>query len=68
MLFMREGHVGRPDHQRHEPVAESAHQRRHEHEEDHDQAVRRDHDVEQMRVAGEDLEARMRQLGAHRDG
>ncbi len=39
VVHAREGHVGRADHQRHEPLPEPADHRRHHHEEDHDQAV-----------------------------
>ena len=39
VVHAREGHVGRADHQRHEPVAEPADHRRHDHEEDHEQPV-----------------------------
>src|SRR3546814_6167509 len=40
VVHPRECHVGRADHQRHEPVAEAADHRRHHHEEDHDEPVR----------------------------
>jgi hypothetical protein len=52
------------DHQRHEPVAEAADQRRHDHEEHHDQPVRGDEHVEGMR-AGEHLHAGVLQLEPH---
>ncbi|KAK0329289.1 hypothetical protein LTR94_037417, partial [Friedmanniomyces endolithicus] len=45
VVHPREGHVRRPDHDRNEPVAETANHGRHDHEEDHDQGVRRDHGV-----------------------
>jgi hypothetical protein len=41
VVHARERHVRRADHQRHEPVAEAADHGRHDHEEDHDQRVRR---------------------------
>ena len=40
VVHARKRHVGRADHQRNHPVAETADHRRHHHEEDHDQAVR----------------------------
>ncbi len=51
IVHARERHVGRADHDRHHPVAEAADQRRHEHEEDHDEAVRADDDIVGHRVA-----------------
>ena len=57
VVHPREGHVGRADHQRHEPVAEAADQRRHHHEEHHDEAVAGHEDVEGLRV-GEDTAGR----------
>ena len=59
----RERHVGRPDHQRHHPVAEAADQRRHDEEKDHGQAVRGDQHIEHVVIAAEDLVARHHQLG-----
>ena len=68
VVHARERHVGCPDHQRHDPVAEPADHRRHDHEEDHDQAVRGGEHIVDVRavLAGEDLNARMHQL--HPDG
>ena len=60
----REGHVRRADHQRHHPIAVPADHRRHQREEDHDQAVIADEHVEDFRIA-ENLQARIHQLGAH---
>ena len=48
VIHPRKGHVGRADHQRHEPVAESADHRGHDHEEHHDQAVRGNQHVPHM--------------------
>ena len=83
VVHAREGHVRRADHDRHHPVGEAADQRRHDHEEDHDQAVRGGEDVVHV-LAGvergiafeavdhrgqavEDLDARLLQLHAHDD-
>ena len=66
IVHARERHVGRADHQRHEPVAEAADHRRHHHEEDHDQAVRGHEHVVGMGIV-EDLDARIHQFGADRD-
>jgi len=63
----RKGHVRRADHDRHHPVGETADQRRHDHEEDHDQAVTSGEDVIKLRIA-EDLQAGLLELHAHRDG
>ena len=46
VVHARERHVGRADHERHEPVAEAADQGRHHHEEHHDEAVAGHEDVE----------------------
>ena len=48
VVHAREGHVRRADHDRHEPVAEAADHRRHDHEEHHDQAVRGDQHVPEV--------------------
>ncbi len=53
VVHARERHVGRPDHDRHEPVAEASDHRRHHHEEDHDQAVRGGEHVVFMRAREE---------------
>ncbi len=45
IVHARERHVGRADHQRHEPVAKTANHRGHDHEEDHEQAVAGDKHV-----------------------
>ena len=66
VVHARERHVGRADHQRHEPVAEAADHRRHHHEEDHDQAVRGHEHVVGMGLV-ENLDAGIHQLGADRD-
>ena len=66
VVHARERHVGRPDHQRHEPVAEAADEGRHDEEEHHDQAVAGDDHVEGLRI-GEDLQPRLLQLHAHQD-
>jgi hypothetical protein len=70
VVHARKGHVGRADHQRHEPVAEPADQRRHDDEEHHDQAVRRDDGVPQVTVRRavrtvEVLDAGLQQFEAH---
>ena len=65
VVHARERHVRRADHQRHDPVAEAADQRRHDHEEDHDQPVRGGEHVELMAVV-EHLHAGELQL--HADG
>ncbi len=62
VIHAREGHVGRPDHQRHEPIAEAADHGRHDHEEDHDQPVRGDEDIIHV-LAGVDGGARFRAVG-----
>ena len=46
VVHSRERHVGRADHERHEPVAEAADEGRHHHEEHHDEAVAGHEDVE----------------------
>ena len=66
VVHARERHVGRADHQRHEPVAEAADHRRHHHEEDHDQAVRGHEHVVGMGLV-EDLDAGIHQLDADHD-
>ena len=62
VVHARERHVGRADHEGHEPVAETADQGRHHHEEDHDEAVAGDEDVVSSagsrRSAGRAAEAR----------
>ena len=63
----REGHVRRADHQRDEPVAEAADQRRHDREEDHDQAVRRDDGVPLLGPTLRCVLPGMLQLRAHDD-
>jgi hypothetical protein len=45
VVHARERHVRRADHDRHQVVGETADQRRHDHEEDHDQAVAGREDV-----------------------
>ncbi|TPV97890.1 MAG: hypothetical protein USCAAHI_02677 [Beijerinckiaceae bacterium] len=45
IVHAREGHVRRPDHDRDEPIPEAADQRGHDHEKDHDQAMRGDSDI-----------------------
>ena len=45
VVHARERHVGRADHEGHEPVAEAADQRRHHHEEHHDEAMAGDEHV-----------------------
>ena len=84
MLFMRGNAMsGAPIIKRHEPIAETADQRRHDHEEDHDQAVRGDEHVvhvlrrvgrlrgicmiENARQCRENFDARIGELGAHGD-
>ncbi len=52
VVHARERHVRRADHQRHDPVAETADHRRHHHEEDHDEAVRGREHIEGMGVRG----------------
>ena len=52
--------------QRHEPVAEAADHRRHDHEEHHDEAVARDEHVVHVAV-GEILQPRLLQLEPHGD-
>ncbi len=64
IVHPREGHVRRADHQRHEIVAETPDQRRHDHEEDHDQAVIGDHDI--VEVLGV-LDVAADKLGQHTD-
>ena len=66
VVHARERHVGRADHQRHEPVAEAADHRRHHHEEDHDQAVRGGEHVVFVRRR-EKLQAGILQLQADGD-
>ena len=66
VVHARERHVRRADHQRHEPVPEAADHGRHDHEEDHDDAVARHEDVVGMGI-GEDLHARLLQLEPHAD-
>ena len=84
VVHAREGHVGRADHQRHEPVAEAADHGRHDHEEDHEQAVAGDEHVvhvlalvergisrraiDHLGQAGENLDAGLGQFHAHHDG
>ena len=46
VVHARERHVRRPDHQRHQPVAEAADHGRHDHEEHHDQAMAGDEHVD----------------------
>ncbi|KAF1854768.1 hypothetical protein Lal_00013172 [Lupinus albus] len=79
VVHAREGHVRRADHDRNEPVAEAADDRRHDHEEHHDQAVRGDQHVPQVELlveagilfaqeagdGAEILDARLGQFGAH---
>ncbi len=60
----RKRHVGCADHHRHEPVAEATDQRRHEHEKDHDQPVRGDKHVVDLRI-GEELQAGLVQFQPH---
>ena len=62
----RKGHVGRADHQRHEPVAEPSEGRRHDREEHHHQPVRGDDDVVGLMI-GDEVVVGMQQLRAHRD-
>ncbi len=45
VVHARERHIRRADHDRHHPVGKAADQRRHDHEEDHDQGVGRREDV-----------------------
>ncbi len=59
-----ERHIRRADHQRDKPIAEAADHRRHDHEENHDQAMSRDKDVIDSLV-GEILEARLREFETH---
>jgi len=80
IVHPREGHVRRADHQRHEPVAEAADHRRHDHEEDHDQGVGGDHHVvavlagldqaelRQQAAVAEHLDARLGQFPADQAG
>ena len=62
IVHPRERHIWRTDHQRYDPVAEAADHRRHDHEEDHDQAVRRYQHVEHVIVAAEDTVPRLGQF------
>ncbi len=55
VVHPREGHVRRPDLQRHEVVAEAAEERGNDHEEHHQNAVGRDRHVPQVAVRGADL-------------
>ncbi len=84
VVHAREGHVRRADHQRDEPIAETADEGRHDDEEDHRQAMHRDEHVievlgvirrhvrrctvKEPREQGEHLKSRFLQFGAHRDG
>ncbi len=74
IIHARKRHIRRTDHQRHEPVAETADHRRHDHEEDHDQRMSRDNDVEQLRIitllgiTGQPLNARILQFHTHVNG
>ena len=67
IVHAREGHIRRANHQRHEPVAESADDGRHHHEEHHDEAVTRHEHIVGLRI-GEILKARLLELETHRDG
>ena len=60
----RKRHIRRTDHDRHKPIAEAANQRRHDHEEHHDQTMGRDHGIPGLAI-GKDLQARLLQLNAH---
>ena len=66
IVHARERHVGRPDHQRHHPIAEAPDQGRHHHEKDHDEAVRRGEHIVGVRI-GKDLQAGLLQLHPHAD-
>ena len=66
VVHARKRHVGRSDHQRHDPVAEPTDHRRHHHEEDHDQAMRRGEHIVRLGVV-ENLQARVLQLQPDRD-
>jgi hypothetical protein len=67
VVHARERHIRRPDHQRHQPVAEAADHGGHDHEEHHDQAVAGHEDVKGVRFL-EHLQAGIHQLGAHHHG
>jgi hypothetical protein len=84
VVHPREGHVRRTDHDRNEPVAEAPDHGRHDHEEDHQQAVCGDEHIEHV-LAGiqrqtfvnavhhlgktmEILDSRLLQFHAHEDG
>ena len=64
IVHSRKRHVGRADHDRNKPVAETADQSRHDHEKDHDQAVGRGEHVPDMPVF-HILNAGLHQLHAH---
>ena len=66
VVHARERHIRRADHQRHKPVPKTADHRRHHHEEDHDQAVRRDEHIIGVGFV-EDLHAGIHQLDADHD-
>ena len=66
-LFMRGKAMSGAPYQRHHPVAEPSHRRRHDHEENHDQTMGGDEHVEHFGVA-EDLQTRTHQLKAHAHG
>ena len=67
VVHARERHVGGPDHQRHDPVAEAPYQRRHDHEEHHDEAVGGDQHIVELEVVDE-LDAGHRQFQADKPG
>jgi hypothetical protein len=64
VVHARERHIGRADHQWHEPVTKSADEGRHDREKDHDEGVPSDDDVIGVAI-GKDLQAGLLQLHAH---
>ena len=66
IVHTRERHIGRADHQRHEPVAIAADNRGHNNEEHHDETMTRDEHVIGLRVR-EILQAGFCELKAHHD-
>ena len=67
IVHARKGHVRRADHQWHHPVAEASNHRRHDCEENHEEAVGTDEHIVDIR-ATEDLHARIHELRAHAHG
>jgi hypothetical protein len=63
VVHPREGHVRRPDHQRHEPVTKAPDGAGHDHEKDHDKAMRRQQHVIELEVLNV-LDTRLKELKA----